>query len=386
MIDRDITAWVRNELWDQVPESIGVVNEAFEIVEANARFSATYGEWRGRRCYEVYKGLKGPCADCAAKLTMADGRIRVREERGILPSGETIYYLVHMVPLHRGDEIPFVIEMSTDITATKQLQMEKMEAERLAAVGETVAGLAHGVKNVLTALDGGMYLARTGIQSGDLPRMLQGWDMLEDSIGRISAFVKEFLDFAKGRERELKSTDLNRIAHQVVSMFERVAEREGIAIKDDLDPSIRPLPLDEDGIHDCLSNLVSNALDACSMSEKEGGEVVVRTREKQGRITVEVKDNGIGIEAEIAKKVFTNFFSTKGSDKGTGLGLLTTRKIVQAHGGEVSFESIPKEGSVFRLVLERDRLTEMTQRNGTWYFKKYRLEQGRPREERGDEP
>jgi PAS domain S-box-containing protein len=331
VIDRDITAWVRNELWDQVPVSISVVDQSYRIVEANARFADTYGEWRNRPCHEVYKGLKAPCEDCAAKRTMADGRIRVREEQGLLPSGEIIHYLVHLVPLVRekGD-IPFVVEMSTDITDTKRLQQEKLQAERLAAVGETVAGLAHGVKNVLTALDGGMYLARTGIKNGDIQRMLTGWDMLEDSIGRISAFVKEFLDFAKGRAPDLEMTDLNRLVLDVVRLFESAAGLAGIRIEHELDPAIAPLPLDGDGIHNCLSNLVSNALDACKMSEKPGGRVKVKTHEKDGQIHVEVSDDGIGIDAEISKKVFTNFFSTKGSDKGTGLGLLTRHPVERA--------------------------------------------------------
>ncbi len=382
MIDRDITTWVRNELWDRVPLNISVVDHEFRIVEANARFAETYGEWRDRPCYEVYKNVRRPCKECAAKRTMADGKIRVREEQGVLPSGETIHYLVHLVPLIRGPgEIPFVVEMSTDISETKRLQQEKLQAERLAAVGETVAGLAHGVKNVLTALDGGMYLARTGIKNRDIQRMLTGWDMLEDSIGRISAFVKEFLDFAKGRAPGLVPTDLNRLVHDVVKLFESAAENQGIRIECSLGDGIDPVPLDADGIHNCLANLVSNALDACKMSETPGGLVKVRTFEEGGKIHVEVSDDGIGIESEISKNVFTNFFSTKGSDKGTGLGLLTTRKIVQAHGGEVSFDSIPHEGSVFRLVFDRRRLSDTDHPGGTWLFER----DGEKQKEEGDD-
>jgi nitrogen-specific signal transduction histidine kinase len=83
-----------------------------------------------------------------------------------------------MLPLVRDGAIPFVVEMSTDVTHRKLLEQEKLEAEHLAAVGQTVAGLAHGIKNVLMGLDGGMYIARSGIERGDTRRLLDGWQML----------------------------------------------------------------------------------------------------------------------------------------------------------------------------------------------------------------
>jgi PAS domain S-box-containing protein len=358
VIDRDLTTWVRNELFDQVPVSISVIDRDFRIVEANRQFSSTYGAWQDRKCYAVYKRSNAQCEKCAAKRTFEDGRIRVREEQGVLESGDQIHYLVHMVPLIRREsgEIPFVIEMSTDITYTKVLEKEKLQAERLAVVGQTVAGLAHGVKNILTGLDGGMYMARTGIQKGNMERMLTGWEMLEESVARISAFVKEFLDFAKGRAPVLTLTDPNAIARDVVNLFKDTAALENIRLEHRLSESVTLAPLDEHGIHDCLSNLVSNALDACKMSERPGGSVEVTTGGSGNTFYFEVSDDGIGIDAEISKKVFTNFFSTKGSDKGTGLGLLTTSKIVQQHGGKVSFHNREGKGSVFRLVFDRERL------------------------------
>ncbi len=360
MITPDVKHWVRTELWDQVPVSISVINREYRIIEANQTFAQTYGQWRNRPCYAVYKDRTARCQECAAANTFADGQLRIREEQGVSQDGSAIHYLVHMVPLvHPDGEIPFIIEMSTDITETKTLEQEKRQAERLAVVGQTVAGLAHGIKNVITGLDGGMYMARTGIQKGDMDRMLEGWDMLEENIARISSFVKEFLDFAKGRPIEVCPTDPNRIAAKVVELFADGAALAGIELVTTLDETIAAAPLDEEGIHTCLANLVSNALDACEMSVKENGRVEVSVYEREGTVIFAVKDDGIGIDSEIAKKVFTNFFSTKGSDRGTGLGLLTTRKIVLAHGGKVSFDSSSGRGSVFRLEFARDKLNRL---------------------------
>ena len=354
----DITDWVRTRLWDLVPIDICVIDEQFNIVEANRSFTNNYGQWKDLPCYVVYKGRSTPCEDCAAAETFADGEIRVGEQQGQVHNGEDSYYLVHMVPVVRRDSsIPYVIEMSTDITTTKRLEHEKLEAERLAAVGQTVAGLAHGLKNVLMGLDGGMYLARTGIQNGDVERMLKGWEILEEDIERISSFTMEFLEFARGRSPlDVKLVDPNAVVMKVYNLFRDTARLAGIELRMDLATGISAAPLDEDDIHTCLTNLVSNALDACDTSDRPNRQVTISTRDDDGVLVYEVADDGTGMDYEIKKKIFSNFFSTKSSKKGTGLGLLTTRKIIQEHGGKVSFESTRGEGSVFRLELPRARL------------------------------
>ena len=190
MLAAEIHDWLRANLFDEVPIAVSVISRDFRIVEANRRFTETYGPWQDRPCYEVYKGRSSRCEKCAAMKTFADGRIRTREEEGTVRNGAQSYYLVQMVPISRpGDEIPYVIEMSTDITPVKKLENEKREAERLAVVGQTVAGLAHGVKNLLMGLDGGMYIARSGIENGNLERLLEGWGILEENVARISSFV-----------------------------------------------------------------------------------------------------------------------------------------------------------------------------------------------------
>jgi len=355
-----VRQWVRTELWDQVPVAISVIDRQFRIVEANRCFAAAYGAWEQELCHAVYKGSPERCEHCAAASTFEDGKVRVREEHGVLRSGREIHYLVHMVPLVLPDgRIPYVVEMSTDITATKRLEQEKLEAERLAAAGQTAAGLAHGLKNVLMGLDGGIYIVRSGMQRGDYERLLKGWQMVEENIARISTFVNEFLDFARGRQPRVALVDPNRIASKVVELFAETARMAQTALEARLHPDVAPAALDEDAIHTCLVNLVSNALDACHVSDRTSRHVTLSTRDEHGTLVFEVSDDGIGMDSEVRKKVFTGFFSTKGSGKGTGLGLLTTRKIVQQHGGRVSFETEEGVGSVFRLEFPRQMLPRL---------------------------
>ena len=351
--------WLRANLFDEVPISISVISRDFRIVEANRLFGRTYGAWEGRQCYEVYKDRTRRCERCAALETFTDGKIRTREEEGASrDDGARYHYLVHMCPVTRpSGEIPYVIEMSTDITAVKRLEAEKREAERLAAVGETVAGIAHGIKNVLMGLEGGMYAVTTGIERADDERIARGWVILQENVTRISQFVKEFLDFAKGREARVAMVDPNSPVRKVMRLFNERAVRAGIVLTAETHEDSRPAPLDEDGIYTCLANLVSNAIDACLLSSKERSYVVlVSLREVDDTLVYEVVDNGHGMDYDISKKVFSKFFTTKGSDRGTGLGLLTTKKIVHQHGGRISFTSAEGEGSTFRIELPRDSL------------------------------
>lgn len=353
-----VRSWIETNLFDNVPVNICVIDRRFRIVTANSRFREVYGPCDGQYCYSVYKGRSQRCSRCGALKTFADGKVRVREEQGLVRDGHHVHYLVHLVPIaQRNGEIRHVIEMSTDITSVKKLEHDKREAERLAAVGETVAGIAHGIKNVLMGLEGGMYVFNTGLEKGDEARIAQGWEMLEGNITRISRFVREFLDFARGRVPEVAPVDPNRPARKVVELFREKAAMEGVTLEDDLQPDLDDACLDEEGIHTCLVNLVSNAIHACTMSDEDRDFVVkLSSREQDGCLYYEVTDNGCGMDYDISRKIFSSFFSTKGSGAGTGLGLLTTRKIISQHGGKVSFVTEEGVGSVFGIELPRKDL------------------------------
>jgi len=343
-------------LFDRVPCYITVIDKNYKIIRANESFRENFGDVIGQQCYSVYKHRKRKCPNCPAAKTFKDGQIHHSNQVGIKKAGEETHYVVSTSPLGRGEEeVAHVIEISTDITATKKLESEIIEAERLAAVGQTVAGLAHSIKNILMGLEGGMYIVSKGLKKNNKDIIDDGWEMLERNFEKTTSLVKDFLNFSKGRLPELKMVNPNDMVRDIINLYKDIAKSVGVTLKAELDPKIKKAPLDPKGIHTCLTNLVSNAIDACQMSEKKNCSVRIQTKDEKGILAFYVLDDGSGLDYEIKQKIFTTFFTTKGG-KGTGLGLLTTKKIIQEHGGKISVYSTKGKGARFKIEFPKKRL------------------------------
>jgi len=245
-----------------------------------------------------------------------------------------------------------------DLRQIKKLEGEKLDAERLAAVGQTVAGLAHTIKNLLMGLEGGMYMVDTGLQRGEAKRIVEGWAVLQRNFNKTTDLVKDFLAFSKGKPPSLQIIKPNNLIENIVELYRDTAQRQGVEFTANPGKDVKSAPLDPDGMEACLTNLVSNGIDAAILRDDKAGQVVISTYEKDGELIFEVSDNGTGMDSEIQRKVFTTFFTTKGG-KGTGLGLLTTRKIVQEHGGKLEVDSEEGVGSTFRIRLPLKRLNSL---------------------------
>jgi signal transduction histidine kinase len=148
------------------------------------------------------------------------------------------------------------------------------------------------------------------------------------------------------------------IAREVVDMYAPKAEKLNIRLLLDRSRTLEPAPIDYESMHECLTNLVGNAIDACRVSIDGGSRVIVRVYEKKSIIFYEVIDDGCGMDRNVRKKVFTTFFTTKGLG-GTGLGLLMTKKIIHEHGGTIKLTSDPGKGTTFRICLPRKRLPKI---------------------------
>ena len=232
---------------------------------------------------------------------------------------------------------------------TRQL----LEAERLAAIGQTVATLAHAIKNIIGGLKGGMYVLEKGMELDNKQYLGQGWGMLKGNVDKIKNLALDLLNYAKEREPDLELCDPNQPAREVYQLMLSRANECGVELRMELEPNLPETWLDTEGIHCCLLNLVTNAVDACTGMEciDKPKVVVLRSSKANGwAVEYRVTDTGCGMDEETREKIFRTFFSTKGT-KGTGLGLMITRKIIREHGGEIDLDSEKGKGTGFTLRL-----------------------------------
>jgi two-component system, NtrC family, sensor kinase len=255
--------------------------------------------------------------------------------------------------LQEKDEEMGTVAFFQDLREIKRLERELVQSERLAAIGQTIAGLAHGIKNILHGLKGGSYLVDIGINKNDTDKLKKGWEMIKRNVGRTSNLVMDLLSYSKEREPEYEICRPNEIANEVCELLQDKAFENKVEIIKEFDDTIGDVSMDPDTIHESLLNLMSNAVDACLFDEntdKTWRVGLKTTQEAENIIKFEVSDNGAGMDKEVLKRLFTSFFSTKGH-RGTGLGLMVTRKLIEEHGGTIAVSSKLGEGTVFTIRL-----------------------------------
>jgi PAS domain S-box-containing protein len=267
---------------------------------------------------------------------------------------EGIHLHINAAPImDDAGKIQGAIVTYQDLSEIHRLQKEKEQAERMAAIGRTVAGLAHYIKNVLTGLDGGAYVINSAISKRDMTLVENGWNMVERNIEQISGIVTDMLIYSRERTPNYQMTSPNELVSEVLELVYQRAKLAGVSFERDFDPDLAPVAMDRTGIYRCLLNLISNAVDACTLEGIVHGKGIVKVRTDRPvgwGVRFQVKDNGTGMDDATRQKIFTDFFTTKGY-KGTGLGLPVTDKIVREHGGELVFESKPGSGTTFSLLL-----------------------------------
>jgi PAS domain S-box-containing protein len=268
-------------------------------------------------------------------------------------TGEQVPVNYSATPLFEHDREMGSVFFFQDLTEIKKLEHELINSERLAAIGQTVAGMAHGIKNILAGFKGGRYLVDIGIDKNNTDKLINGWEMIKRNIDQTSDLVMDLLTYSKEREPEYQNCFPNDIADDVCELVNEMAIAYGIAIVKDLSTSIGEVSMDPNTVHQCLLNFLSNAIDACIFDDniEKKHEVSVLTKlEGETTIRFEVSDNGSGMSEDVKSKLFSSFFSTKGA-KGTGLGLLVTRKLIEEHQGNIDVESELAIGTRFIMKL-----------------------------------
>lgn len=238
-----------------------------------------------------------------------------------------------------------------------QFYHDKIQAERLAAVGQTIATLSHHIKNILQGIRGGSYLIDLGLNEKDEAIVRRGWTIVEKNQTKIYNLVMDMLSFSKDREPALEPEDLNEAVGDVVELMQSRAEELGVKLAWTPDSTMPQVMIDSEGIHRAVLNIVTNAIDACEGAQDACVSVSTRWDAETTTARIRICDNGVGIEESEISSIFQIFASSKGS-RGTGLGLPVSRKIIREHGGTIIVSSEPGQGATFLIELPLSRKPE----------------------------
>ena len=231
----------------------------------------------------------------------------------------------------------------SDLTARKETQRRMAQAERLATLGELMAGVAHEVRNPLTAIRGYVQILRQ--QTTD-PIHQEYLSVVLKEIDSINKVIQQLLEFSRPRHSQWQQVSLNALVEETLVLVQTAGVQARVDFISELDNELSPINADRELLKQVLLNILINAVQAISAR----GKIRIQTWQySDSQQAISIEDNGCGIDLSLQKKIFDPFFTTKAS--GTGLGLALSQRIINAHQGDIRVTSLPGYGATFTLIL-----------------------------------
>ena len=247
----------------------------------------------------------------------------------------------------KGTPIGALLTMR-DTESVRRIEDEIEISRRLSASGRLTRGVAHEVKNPINAIVLHLQLLQNKLRQDD-PETRRHMDVIGNEIHRLDRVVQILVDFTRPRDLHLEDVDLRKILDGVSMLAAPDAARHGVQLVQELPPEYEPLivRVDSDLMKQAILNLVLNGVQAMT----EGGTLTIKARREDEMILAEVMDQGCGIPLDAQEKIFELYFTTKGNEGGSGIGLAQTYQIMQWHYGSIDFDTIVGAGTTFRLRL-----------------------------------
>jgi signal transduction histidine kinase len=328
-------------LVDGLGEGLELVDAEFGIRHANRWMAEQFGPVVGRRCYEVLTADKRQCPDCPlARRHVMDAPARLE----ISGAGDR-RFLLTCSPVRQADGQVFLLELVSDVTEQERLRQRLAEVERLAAVGELAAGLAHEIRNPLAAiLNAATLLEEEETLSAEERASIL--EAVQTEARRLNTTLSDFLLFARPRQPTRQMGDIGKVVEHVSGLLQEERNgRAGVQVEVRVDPTIPRFAFDADQLTQVLWNIARNGVEAM----RGRGQLTLNVGRRDGEVLISVADTGPGIALDEQRRIFQPFISRKPG--GTGLGLAIAQRIVTAHGGRIDVESAPEKGSCFTIRL-----------------------------------
>jgi PAS domain S-box-containing protein len=334
---------------DGIEDSIAIVNRDFHILFANraARERASGNGERtliGETCYRVFHGQDRPCKFCLTARTFESGEAGMTTYTHEGKDGEERFLELHTYPIKGVDgQVVRVIEINRDVTERKNLEMQLVQASKMAALGELAGGLAHQLNNPLVGVQNFVQLLLSRMEPGDPNRKLA--ETIERAGRECTKIVKNLLKFSRESRRDFTEVDVNQVINDVLSLLENQVNLKGVKVEKMLQEDPMIVLGNETQMAQVIMNLIQNS----AQSIEGRGKISISTRLFDGeKVVVEVRDTGRGIPESILNRIFEPFFTTK--EEGTGLGLSVAYGIVKSHHGRIDVDSEEGRGTTFTLT------------------------------------
>jgi len=347
---------------EAVPDAISVVDREGHVLDENSAGRTLVNAFRdladgkegGKRKAFGWldaTGLRVARENLAAAF---DGELRRFEVPFQRPDGTEGTGQVLFAPVREGGRIPKVLALTRDITEQRRAQTQLQQAEKLAAMGQLVSGVAHEINNPAAIISG---FAQTLLLDQLAPEQRETVQMMYDEATRIGRITSNLLAFARAGSKERTLVDLNEIVRRTYALRSYHLTTLNITVNLELDEETPKAWANSSEMQQMLLNLLINAEQALT-STSDRRNITIRTAMAgEDHARLEVSDTGPGIPMEIQERIFDPFFTTKAEGSGTGLGLSICYGIVHDHGGRISVESVPGHGATFTVELMRDART-----------------------------
>jgi two-component system, NtrC family, sensor kinase len=339
-------------LFDSTPTSIYIVDRKYTLIAINrarANIAKRHpNEVVGKTCYETLYQRSDPCPGCRVSETLLTGNQTQRIERRWETDGNLQELEINTYPIHNETgQVVQTFLFEEDVTEKRRLEATLAQSEKLAAVGQLAAGVAHEINNPLTAIIANAQLLqhRQSLDDEETQDML---DLIIRAGDRAAQVVRNLLDFARKEQYEFTPTDLNETIQRALDLAQHELVARSIRLT--FTPA-KDLPLilaSRDHLQGVWLNLLLNAVDAI---DDQQGEIRVSTYRQGNEIRVSMADNGQGIPPGRIPRIFEPFYTTKEPGRGTGLGLSVCHRIVKQHGGHMLVDSKIGMGTEFTVVL-----------------------------------
>ena len=342
--------WRFRTLFRAAPDAVLTVLQASgRIREANDAVRAVFGldphQVIGRTLSELIVPEDRPLLENALSKAFAGAQTRVELHVG-QESGAARVVALAASRLPEADP-PSALLVGRDMTHEREMRVRLMESDRLAAVGELVAGVAHEVNNPLSSISA---FAQLLLRDGSLtPTQRESIDVIRAETMRASQVVKDLLAFARRSEPQRVPIDLNGVVTRTLRMRQYQFSEASVRVEQELTSDLPAVLGDARQLQQVCLNLITNAVQA--MGASGGGNLLLRTSHDEQSVQLDIVDTGPGISASARAHIFEPFFTTKSEGEGTGLGLSVSYGIVSAHGGKIEVVSTGSDGTTFRVSL-----------------------------------